>query len=333
MAKIFFIAEAGVNHNGDLEKGKRLIEVAVEAGADAVKFQTWRTDLIVTQSAKQANYQIQNSGKIESQYDMLKRLELKYSDFEILSEHCRKHGIIFMSTPDEIESAKFLANLQEIFKIGSGEITNLPFLRFIGALDKSIFLSTGMSSLREVQEAIEVLQIAGTPLSKITILHCTSQYPAPFIDINLRAMQTLRETFGINVGYSDHTLGIQVSIAAAALGASVIEKHFTLDCNLPGPDHKASIEPKELARLITAIRDIEVALGDGLKRAMPSEVANRDIVRKSIVANKPIAKGETFTPMNLTIKRPGSGISPMMWDSVIGRIAKKDFAVDDLISL
>jgi len=333
VSKIFFIAEAGVNHNGDLERGKRLIDIAAEAGADAVKFQTWKTDLIVTQSAKQARYQTQNTGKQESQYEMLKKLELTYLDFYELSLHCKKQGIAFMSTPDEVESALFLTDLQEIFKIGSGEITNLPFLRFIGSLGKSVILSTGMSSLIEVEEALEVLQTSGTPLQKITILHCTSQYPAPISDVNLRAMQTLRDTFRTDVGYSDHTLGIEVAIAAAALGASVIEKHFTLDCNLPGPDHKASIEPRELKRLVTAIRNIEVALGDGVKCPMPSEYENKDIVRKSIVASKPILKGEILTLDNLTVKRPGNGISPMQWDSVIGKTASKDFSIDDLISL
>ncbi|MCJ8327983.1 MAG: N-acetylneuraminate synthase [Campylobacterales bacterium] len=328
---VFIIAEAGVNHNGDINLAKKLIDVAVEAGVDAVKFQTWKTELLVTKDAKQASYQIENTQIEESQFDMLKKLELSYDDFIELKEYCDKSKIMFLSTPDEITSANFLLNLQDIFKIGSGELTNLPYLRHIGSLKKEIILSTGMCTLQEVEDALNVLIKAGTPKEKITILHANTQYPTPMEDVNLNAMLTIKNQLNVKVGYSDHTLGIEVDIAAVAMGASVIEKHFTLDNNMPGPDHIASLNPKELKDMVKAIRNIELALGSSIKEPSNSEKPNIEIVRKSIVAKTCIKKGEILSEDNLTIKRPSSGINPMKWDDVIGNIALKDYEVDELI--
>ena len=333
MKKVFIIAEAGVNHNGELDLAKKLVDVAVESKADAVKFQTWNTDLLLTQSAKQARYQTSNTGIEESQFQMVKKLELPHSDFLRLKEYCDMKQIIFMSTPDDLESAIFLSNLQNIFKIGSGAVTDLHLLRYVGGLKKSIILSTGMATINEIEDALEVLERAGTPRNRITILHCTSEYPAPMSDVNLRAMSSMRETFGTEVGYSDHTLGIEVATAAVALGATVIEKHFTLDVNLPGPDHIASLNPIELKSMITAIRNIELAMGDGVKRVMPSEIENRTIVRKAIVASRAIGAGELFTADNITTKRAGDGISPMRWDEVLGMTAIRSFLEEELIEL
>ena len=331
MRKVFIIAEAGVNHNGNLQLAKKLIDAAVEAGVDAVKFQTWKTELIVTRSAKQATYQIENTGIEESQFDMLKKLELTYADFRELKRYCDEKEIIFMSTPDEIESATFLSDLQEIFKIGSGEMTNLPYLRHIGQLGKELILSTGMANLGEVEDAIDVLVKAGTPKDKITVLHATTEYPCPIDEVNLYAMQTICRAFGVKVGYSDHTDGIEVSIAAVALGALVIEKHFTLDRAMDGPDHKASLEPIELKAMTHAIRNIEQALGDGIKKPSKSEARNIPIARKSLVAARKIEIGEVFSEENVTIKRPGNGINPMRWDEMIGQVALKCYKEDDLI--
>lgn len=331
MTKIYVIAEAGVNHNGDIHLAKRLIDAAVDAGVDAVKFQTWQTDLIVTKTAKQAEYQIENTGVQESQYDMLKRLELSYTDFRILKQYCDEKKITFMSTPDEIASATFLATLQDVFKIGSGELTNYPFLRHVGKLGKEIILSTGMADLGEIEDALETLNRAGTPKEKITVLHATTEYPCPVDEVNLMAMQTIRNAFGVRVGYSDHTVGIDIPIAAAALGATVIEKHFTLDKNMEGPDHIASLEPTELKAMTQAIRRIERALGSGTKKPTNSEFRNIPIARKSIVAARPIAIGEVFSEENLTTKRPGDGTSPMRWEEMMGRVARCDYKVDDLI--
>ncbi len=328
---VFIIAEAGVNHNGDINLAKKLIDVAVDAGVDAVKFQTWKTELLVTKDAKQASYQIENTQIEESQFDMLKKLELSYDDFIELKEYCDKSKIMFLSTPDEITSANFLLNLQDIFKIGSGELTNLPYLRHIGSLKKEIILSTGMCTLQEVEDALNVLIKAGTPKEKITILHANTQYPTPMEDVNLNAMLTIKNQLNVKVGYSDHTLGIEVDIAAVAMGASVIEKYFTLDNNMPGPDHIASLNPKELKDMVKAIRNIELALGSSIKEPSNSEKPNIEIVRKSIVAKTCIKKGEILSEDNLTIKRPSSGINPMKWDDVIGNIALKDYEVDELI--
>ncbi len=331
MKKVFVIAEAGVNHNGSLELAKRLVDAAVEAGVDAVKFQTWKTELIVTRAAKQAEYQIDNTGIEESQFDMLKKLELSYDSFRELKAYCDENNITFMSTPDEIESAKFLCELQNIFKIGSGELTNLPYLRFIGKLGKSLIVSTGMANLGEVEGALNALIQAGTPIEKITILHATTDYPCPMDEVNLRAMHTIRDAFGVSVGYSDHTQGIEVPIAAVAMGASVIEKHFTLDRTMEGPDHKASLEPDELKAMVRSIRNIEQTLGDAIKRPSKSEVKNVAVVRKSIVAACNISVGEVLSESNLTSKRPGNGISPMRWDEMLGKVANKNYLCDDLI--
>jgi len=331
MKKVFIIAEAGVNHNGNLELAKRLIDAAADAGVDAIKFQTWQTELLVTRIAKQAAYQIENTGIEESQFDMLKKLELSYDNFRELKQYCGTKNITFMSTPDETESANFLSDLQDIFKIGSGEMTNLPYLRHIGQLGKELILSTGMADLGEIEDALDVLVQSGTPKDKITVLHATTEYPCPIDEVNLRAMQTIRDAFGVRVGYSDHTLGIEIPIAAVAMGASVIEKHFTIDRTLEGPDHKASLEPNELKIMTHAIRKIEQALGNGIKKPSKSEAKNIAIARKSIVASRPIKIGEHFSVDNITIKRPGNGISPMRWDEMVGKIAEKDYRYDDLI--
>jgi N,N'-diacetyllegionaminate synthase len=332
--KTLIIAEAGVNHNGDIEIAKRLIDVAADAGADLVKFQTFSADRLVTQSALKAQYQVLATDKIESQHEMLRNLELTESMHHELINHCANCQIGFFSTGFDIESMNFLAGLgQELFKIPSGEITNLPFLRHIGGLGKRVLLSTGMSNMHEVAAALSALVLAGTPKQKITVLHCTSSYPAELSDVNLRAMISIQDEFGVEVGYSDHTLGTEVAIAAVALGAKVIEKHFTLDRNMSGPDHKASLEPDELKRMVAGIRSIEKALGDGNKVITQNELQNRDVARKSIVASRDIQEGEIFTESNLTAKRPGTGLSPMEWDEIIGTKAKQSYVKDDLIQL
>jgi N,N'-diacetyllegionaminate synthase len=330
--KTLIIAEAGVNHNGDLEIAKSLIEVAKNAGADFVKFQTFKANQLVTKKAPKARYQVEVSDTGETQFEMLKNLELSEMMHRELIEKSREQGIGFISTAFDNESASMLFSMgQSIFKVPSGEITNLPYLRHIGNFQKRVILSTGMSNLQEIGDAIKELEVAGTPKSQITVLHCTSAYPAPVTDVNLLAMRTIRENLDVAVGYSDHTLGTEVSIAAVALGASIIEKHFTLDRNLPGPDHKASLEPNELNFLVSQIRSIEKALGDGVKRPMPSEIENIDVARRSIVAKHPIYKGDVFSSSNLAVKRPGTGISPMDWDRLIGSKASRDFEADELI--
>jgi N,N'-diacetyllegionaminate synthase len=330
--KVLIIAEAGVNHNGDLDLAKKLIDVAADAGADLVKFQTFNADRLVTENASKADYQKLAGDNNESQQSMLRKLELTEAMHHELIAHCAMRGIGFFSTGFDRESIDLLASFgQELFKIPSGEITNLPYLRHIGRLEKEVILSTGMSSMDEIESAIKALEESGTPRERITVLHCTTAYPAPMIDINLHAMQSIHTKFGVNVGYSDHTLGIEISLAAVALGATVIEKHFTLDRTLPGPDHKASLEPSELKAMIVGIRNIEVALGDGVKRAMPSELGNRDVSRKSIVASQDINPGEKFTEENLITKRPGSGISPMKWDQLLLKSAQRRFFADELI--
>ena len=332
--RTLIIAEAGVNHNGDISLAMQLIDAAAEAGADIVKFQTFSADRQVTRIAEKAEYQKRETGSAESQYEMLRRLELTESMHHQLISHCAERKIEFLSTGFDIESISFLAGLnQEYFKIPSGEITNLPYLRHIGGLNKLVILSTGMATLGEVEQAINALEEAGTSRNQITILHCTTEYPTPMSEVNLRAMLTLQKAFNVAVGYSDHTKGIEISVAAVAMGATVIEKHFTLDRNLPGPDHRASLEPYELRQMISAIRNIENAMGDGIKRPTASEKKNRLVARKSIVACLPISKGETFTAENLTVKRPGTGISPMEWDEVLGKNASRGFAVDELIKL
>lgn len=332
--RILIIAEAGVNHNGDLEMAKRLVEMAAAAGADMVKFQTFSADRLATRDARKANYQAETTDPSESQYSMLKRLELSDEMHVALMKHCREHGIVFFSTGFDIQSVDYLNALGiEDIKIPSGELTNLPYLRHVGSLKRRVFLSTGMAGIGEIEAALEILESAGTPRSHIVALHCNTEYPTPMEDVNLLAMRNIGEALGVAVGYSDHTPGIEVAIAAAALGARVIEKHFTLDRNLPGPDHLASLEPQELTAMVRAIRNIETALGDGIKRPSPSELKNRPIARKSLVAAVAIRAGEQFSPANLAVKRPGHGISPMRWDEVIGRTATRDFSADELIEL
>jgi N,N'-diacetyllegionaminate synthase len=332
--KVLIIAEAGVNHNGDIHLAKKLIDVAAEAGADLVKFQTFNADRLVTESASKADYQKVSGSENESQHAMLRNLELTAAMHHELIAHCALRGVGFFSTGFDIQSIDMLVSLgQELFKIPSGEITNLPYLRHIGKLEKDVILSTGMSSMDEIESAINVLEESGTSRARTTVLHCTTAYPAPMIDVNLHAMQSIHTKFGVNVGYSDHTLGIEIALAAVALGASVIEKHFTLNRTLPGPDHKASLEPKELESMICGIRNIEVALGDGNKRLMPSETGNVLIGRKTIVAKHSIKKGDFLTSSNLATKRAGGGISPMEWDKVIGTKATQDYSPDEAIRI
>jgi len=330
-SKVLIIAEAGINHNGSMKMAKELINKAKECGADMIKFQTAKLDSLVSKYAQMADYQKANTGKTESQKDMLERLLLQFEDFEELSEYCRKKGIIFLSTPFDIESIHFLKDLIPFWKVPSGEITDYPYLVEIAKTHKPVILSTGMSNLKEIAEALEVLNKNGT--EDVILLHCNTQYPTPYGDVNLRAMNTIAEQFGVKVGYSDHTSGIEVPIAAVAMGASVIEKHFTLDKTLSGPDHKASLEPHELRAMVDSIRHIEVALGTGEKVVTKSEMPNMAIARKSIIASKKIKKGEILTKRNLTTKRPGTGISPMRWNEVLGMAAVRDFMEDELIEL
>ena len=332
--RTLIIAEAGVNHNGDIRMAKQLIDAAAHAGADLVKFQTFNASRQVTRIAKKADYQTQTTDGKESQHDMLQRLELTEAMHHELIAHCAMRNIGFFSTGFDIESINLLLSLgQDHFKIPSGEITNLPYLRHIGQLRKTAIISTGMATLGDIEAALDVLEQAGTARAQITVLHCTTEYPTPMAEVNLRAMQSIHAAFCVAVGYSDHTTGIEVAIAAVAMGATVIEKHFTLDRNLPGPDHKASLEPEELKAMVTAIRNIEMALGDGIKRLTPSEARNKPVARKSLVTSQAIRAGEVFSAQNITTKRPGTGISPMRWDEVIGRTSPRDFLPDELIEI
>jgi N,N'-diacetyllegionaminate synthase len=329
---VLIIAEAGVNHNGDISLARRLVDIAADAGADLVKFQTFKADRLVTIQAAKADYQIETTGASESQHAMLRRLELSRDMHEELISHCMTRGIRFFSTGFDTESIDELVALGiDSFKIPSGEITNLPYLRHVGRYGKPVILSSGMSTLGEIEAALDALEQAGTARKLITVLHCNTEYPTPMVDVNLRAMQAIHDALGVAVGYSDHTVGIEVAIAAVALGATVIEKHFTLDRGLPGPDHKASLEPNELKMMVRAIRNIEIALGDRIKRPTPSELKNRPIGRKSIVAARFIARGEVFGIDNVTVKRPGTGISPMRWDEILGRKADRPYEPDDAI--
>ena len=332
MNKTFIIAEAGDNHNGDVRLAYELIDKAVEAGADCVKFQTFVTEEIISKQAKMAEYQKKNLGITESQFDMVKRLELSFSDIKKLKMYCEKKGIIFLSTPFDLLSIDFLDSIgQKFWKIPSGEITNLPYLIKIAETQKDIILSTGMANIEEIETAFNILKKHGA--GKISILHCTTEYPAPLGEVNLRAINTIAERFCVDVGYSDHTEGILIPIAAVAMGAKIIEKHFTLDRNMVGPDHIASLEPDELKMMIENIRKLEAAMGDGIKRPSYSEQKNIVVARKSIVAKRDIKGGELLNENNLGIKRPGMGISPMKWFDVIGTRAKKDFKEDELIEI
>ena len=335
MKHVLIIAEAGVNHNGSLDIAKQLIDKAVEAGVDIIKFQTFKSEKLVSKAARQAEYQQRNIGKKdEGQLAMLKKLELSHADHEELMTYCHEKGIRFFSTAFDIDSIEYLHSLDlGLWKIPSGEITNYPYLRKIAQYHEPVILSTGMCELSDIEATVNVLVEFGVEKEQITILHCNTEYPTPYEDVNLRAMLEIRDRFGVNVGYSDHTKGIEVPIAAVALGATVIEKHFTLDKNMEGPDHKASLEPDELKSMVVAIRNIERALGAGHKTVSESEQKNIEIARKSIVAACPIKKGEMFTEDNLTVKRPGNGISPMRWNEVIGKVATKDFEEEEMIAL
>lgn len=332
---VFIIAEAGVNHNGSLENAMKMIDAAKLAGVDCIKFQTYISSNIVSKYAKKAAYQIENTSTDEgdnNQYHMLKKLELTFDDFVVLRDYCNQVGIEFLSTAFDLESVDFLSSLGMLrWKIPSGEITNLPYLMKVGKLKQQVILSTGMSTVDEVADAVEVLRRSGT--TDIILLHCTTEYPTPFEVVNLSAMKTLAETFDLPIGYSDHTVGITVPIAAAALGAVVIEKHFTLDQTMEGPDHKASLEPSELTEMVKAIREVESAIGDGEKKPTTLEIENMAVARKSIIAKTAIRKGDILTEDNLTVKRPGNGISPMKWFEVIGTLAIRDFTEDELIEL
>ena len=330
--KILIIAEAGVNHNGSLKYAKKLIDFAAEARVDFIKFQTFKAGSLMTHEAEKANYQKSISNKNESQFEMIKKLELDRKAHEELINYCKTKNLQFLSTAFDHDSIDLLAELNiPLFKIPSGEITNLPYLRHIGGMGKPIIISTGMSTLNEIREAIKVLMMEGVQKEEITVLHCNTEYPTPMEDVNLKAMLTIKENLNVRIGYSDHTSGIEIPLAAVAMGATVIEKHFTLDRKMPGPDHNASLEPSELKEMVVGIRNVEKAMGSSVKKPSKSEAKNISIARKSIVANKVIKKGELFSEKNLTTKRPGTGISPMKWDSIIGKPALADYERDDLI--
>lgn len=336
MNRVLIIAEAGVNHNGNLDNAFKLIDAAVDAGVDYVKFQTFKSENLVSKSAKKADYQIQNTGNsTDSQYEMLKKLELSHENHELLIDYCKQKNIQFFSTAFDLDSLQYLKEIGlDLVKIPSGEITNLPYLRKAAQLFKKVILSTGMCTMEDIEAAVNVFLAEKISKDDITILHCNTEYPTPMNDVNLKAMLSIQQEFGTDIGYSDHTLGIEVPVAAVALGASVIEKHFTLDNTMEGPDHAASLEPQQLKEMVKAIRNIEQAIsGDGIKKPSASEMKNIDIARKSIVASTSISKGAIFTEVNLTIKRPGTGISPMKWDEVIGKKATKDYSTDDLIEI
>ena len=336
MSRVLIIAEAGVNHNGSLENAFKLIDAAVDAGVDYVKFQTFKSENLVAQSAKKADYQIQNTGNsTDSQYEMLKKLELSHENHELLIDYCKQKNIKFFSTAFDLDSLEYLKEIGlDLVKIPSGEITNLPYLRKAAELFNKVILSTGMCTMEDIEDAINIFLAENISKENITILHCNTEYPTPMNDVNLKAMLSIQKEFGTDIGYSDHTLGIEVPVAAVALGASVIEKHFTLDNTMEGPDHAASLEPHQLKEMVQAIRNIEQAIsGDGIKKPSKSEMKNIEIARKSIVAAVSISKGEIFTEHNLTVKRPGTGISPMKWDKVVGKVASRDYLTDDLIQL
>jgi len=333
--KVFIIAEAGVNHNGSIDTAFKLIDAAKNAGVDAVKFQTFSTKSTISKNAQKADYQKEATGNTENQFEMIKKLELTGEDHLKLIEYCKKKGIEFLSTPFDIESIRLLEELGiTLYKIPSGEITNLPYIREIAKCNKPIIMSTGMSSLSEIEQALDILVENGISRNNVTILHCNTEYPTSMRDVNLKAMNTIKNSFpGVKVGYSDHTLGFEVPIAATALGATILEKHFTLSRTMAGPDHRASLEPNELKDMVNAIRNIEIAMGSGIKKPSASELKNKPIARKSIVAKFKIKQGDVFTIENLAIKRPGNGISPMRWDETLGRKAIRDFEKDELIEI
>ena len=329
---VYIIAEAGVNHNGRLDLALKLCDAAKEAGVDAVKFQTWKTEKIVTKSAAKAAYQEENTGCDQSQFEMLKELELSYSDFEKINDYCKKIGVQFLSTPDEEESLDFLCSMNLPFvKIGSGEVTNIPYLRVIGSKHQKIVISTGMSTLADVEKAYNTLMESGA--KEVAMLHCTTNYPCPYEEVNLKAMQTMKAAFKCQVGYSDHTMGIEVPIAAVAMGAEIIEKHFTLDRTMDGPDHQASLEPQELKQMVKSIRNIEQSMGDGIKRPNASEQKNAEVVLKRIIAKEPIKKGDILSENNLTLLRSSDGIPAKFWDLVVNRLARRDYQIDEPIEL
>lgn len=332
--RVFVIAEAGINHNARLDYALQLVDEAVNAQADAVKFQAAIPDLVATEAAEKTKYQRQNTGSSESQLEMIRNAVLPLSEFQVIANYCRKKNIVFFATAFDAVSLQFLHDLDIPYhKVPSGDITNVPYLRQIGSYKKPVILSTGMCSMSEIQFALDTLEVAGADRQKVTVLHCNTAYPTPMQDVHLRAMCQIRSEFNVDVGYSDHTLGISVSLAAVALGATIIEKHLTLDKDMSGPDHRASLEPKEFAELVRGIREVEAALGSESKRPSPSEEANSILVRRSLVAARPIKKGEVFTPENLIAKRPGTGIPPTAWDHVLGRKAKKAFNYNELIEL
>jgi N,N'-diacetyllegionaminate synthase len=331
MKRTLIIAEAGVNHNGDINIAKKLVDVAADAGVDYVKFQTFKADKLVNKDAKQADYQIENTGVVESQYQMLKRLELTDENHHILIDYCDKKGVKFLSTAFDFESIEFLKDKLDFYKIPSGEITNLPYLIKVAKLKLPIVMSTGMANMQEVKEALAVLIAHGINKEDVTILHCNTEYPTPMKDVNLLAMKTIEKELGVEIGYSDHTLGIEIPIAAVTLGATVIEKHFTIDKTMEGPDHKASLEPNELKAMVAGIRAIELAMGNGIKTPSESEQKNIKVARKSLVALTDIKEGEVFNESNITVKRPGTGISPMKWNEVLGSRASRNYKADELL--
>lgn len=335
MSRTLIIAEAGVNHNGDMTIARALVDAAAASGVDYVKFQTFKASNLVSKSAQKAEYQKKNIANGDnSQFNMLKKLELSPENHFELIEHCKKQRVAFFSTAFDLDSVDFLASLNmPLWKVPSGEITNFPYLRAIGRTKKPVILSTGMANLEEIEQAIGVLTRFGTPRNAVTLLHCTTEYPAPKDEINLSAMQTMRNKFSLPVGYSDHTQGLEIPVAAVALGAVVIEKHFTLDRSMVGPDHAASLEPHELKQMVEKIRNVEMALGNGIKEPAKSEIPNITIARKSIVASRPIKQGETLSEDNLTVKRPAGGISPMEWERVVGEVAVRSFEPDQPITL
>lgn len=332
MSKVLIIAEAGVNHNGDMELAKKLVDAAADAGADYVKFQTYKTDALLLETAEKAGYQKKIMGESENQYEMLKKLELCENNHVVLIEHCESRNVRFLSSPFDLDSIDLIAKLNlDFIKVPSGEITNFPYIRKVGGAGKKILLSTGMSNLGEIEAALNLMVDSGADMDQISVMHCNTEYPTPPKDANLRAISTIQNAFNVKVGYSDHTLGVEAAIAAVSMGATVIEKHITLDKNMSGPDHMASMDPEDFKQFVQCIHNVEAMLGGGLKRPSQSEKKNITIARKSIVASKAISKGEPFGEGNLTTKRPGDGVSPMRWNDVVGKVAHREYSVDEKI--